>query len=68
MHNTCLCRSILNIISIYSNNSLTALNLTDYLVYFFFLIWCSFKNKCNLGGGGGVGFRVIICGDNSPGV
>ena len=31
-----------------SNNSLTVLNLTDYLVYFF-LTWCSFKNKCNLG-------------------
>ena len=44
-----------------SNNSLTALNLTDYLVYFFFLTWCSFKNKCNLGReGGGAGFRVII--------
>ena len=43
-----------------SNNSLTALNLTDYLV-FLFLTWCSFKNKCNLGrdgGGGGGGCRV----------
>ena len=48
----------INIHIFYINNSLTALNLTDYLVYLFFLTWCSFKNKCNLGREGGGGCRV----------